>query len=78
MLAKNHTKTSRTKKKNMAHYSITRRALFTRIACKSRCKGWVDDDELILEAVAQTCSVKKVFLEVSQNSQANTCAWLTF
>ena len=26
------------------------------------------------EAVAQTCSVKKVFLEISQNSQENTCA----
>ena len=25
------------------------------------------------EAVAQRCSVKKVFLEVSQNSQENTC-----
>ena len=24
------------------------------------------------EAVAQTCSVKKVFLEISQNSQENT------
>ena len=27
----------------------------------------------IPEAVAQTCTVKKVFLEVSQNSQENTC-----
>ena len=26
------------------------------------------------EAVAQRCSVKKVFLETSQNSQENTCA----
>ena len=26
------------------------------------------------EAVAQTCSVKKVLLEISQNSQENTCA----
>ena len=26
------------------------------------------------EAVPQTCSVKKVFLEISQNSQENTCA----
>ena len=26
------------------------------------------------EAVAQMCSVKKVFLEISQNSQENTCA----
>ena len=27
-----------------------------------------------VEAVVQRCSVKKVFLEVSQNSQENTCA----
>ena len=26
------------------------------------------------EAVAQRCSVKKVFLEITQNSQENTCA----
>ena len=26
------------------------------------------------EAVAQTCYVKKVFLEILQNSQENTCA----
>ena len=25
------------------------------------------------EAVSQTCSAKKVFLEISQNSQENTC-----
>ena len=30
------------------------------------------------EAVAQTCSVKKVFLEISQNSQENTCANVSF
>ena len=29
------------------------------------------------EAVAQRCSVKKVLLEVSQNSQENTCAQVT-
>ena len=28
----------------------------------------------LLEAVPQTCSVKKVFLENSQNSPENTCA----
>ena len=32
----------------------------------------------IIEAVAQTCSVKKVFLEVSLNSQKNTCARVSF
>ena len=30
------------------------------------------------EAVARKCSVKKVFLEVSQNSQENTCARVSF
>ena len=29
---------------------------------------------MFIEAVAQRCSVKKVFLEVSQNSQENICA----
>ena len=32
----------------------------------------------ITEAVAQRCSVKKVFLEISQNSQENTCARVSF
>ena len=31
---------------------------------------------LLSEAVAQSCSVKKVFLEISQNSQDNACARL--
>ena len=31
-----------------------------------------------LEAVAQTCSIRKVFLEISQNSQGNTCARVSF
>ena len=30
------------------------------------------------KAVAQRCSVKKVFLEISQNSQENTCARASF
>ena len=30
------------------------------------------------EAVVQRCSVKKVFLEISQNSQENTCARVSF
>ena len=30
------------------------------------------------EAVAQRCSVEKVLLEVSQNSQENTCARVSF
>ena len=31
-----------------------------------------------LEVVVQRCSVKKVFLTVSQNSQENTCARVSF
>ena len=30
------------------------------------------------EAVTQTCSLKKVFLEIWQNSQKNTCARVSF
>ena len=30
------------------------------------------------EAVTQRCSVKKVFLEISHNSQKNTCAGVSF
>ena len=30
------------------------------------------------EAVAQTCSVKKAFIKISQNSQENTCARVSF
>ena len=33
---------------------------------------------LITEAVVQRCSVKKVFLKISQNSQGNTCARVYF
>ena len=33
---------------------------------------------LFSEAVAQRCSVKKVFLEISQKSQANTCFRVSF
>ena len=31
-----------------------------------------------LETVAQTCSVKKVFLEISQNLQESICARVSF
>ena len=34
--------------------------------------------QVITEAVAQRCSVEKVFLEISQNSQENTCARVSF
>ena len=31
-----------------------------------------------IEAVVQTCSVKKLLLEISQNSQENTCVRVSF
>ena len=34
--------------------------------------------ELKAEAVVRRCSVKKEFLEISQNSQENTCATVFF
>ena len=36
------------------------------------------ETELDIEAAAQRCSLKKVFLEISQNSQENTCARVSF
>ena len=36
------------------------------------------DGVQLSEAVSQRCSVKKVFLEISQNSQENTCARVSF
>ena len=32
----------------------------------------------LIEAVVRRCSVKKVFLEISQNSQENTCVRVSF
>ena len=34
---------------------------------------FVQQVKILSEAVAQRCSVKKVFLKISQNSQENTC-----
>ena len=33
---------------------------------------------IVTKAVVQRCSIKKVFLEISQNSQENTCARVSF
>ena len=33
---------------------------------------------ILHDSSAQRCSVKKVFLEISQNSQENTCARVSF
>ena len=33
---------------------------------------------VVTEAVVQRCSVKKVFLKISQNSKENTCSRVSF
>ena len=41
----------------------------------------IDDNPSLVkfqEALVQRCSVKKVFLEISQNLQKNTCARVSF
>ena len=43
---------------------------------KKKSKTW--SEEAIAEAVVQRCSVKKAFLKISQNSQENTCARVSF
>ena len=47
---------------------------------RSNVKIWyqISRENLNPEAVAQRCSVKKVFLEITQNSQENTCARVSF
>ena len=49
------------------HFNHTRQNILTKSAFKPA-------EEIKTEAVAQSCSVKKVFLEISQNLQENTCA----
>ena len=40
----------------------------------SNCYHFFSHDHAISEAVTRRCSVKKVCLEISQNSQENACA----
>ena len=44
----------------------------------SLCQGLWASSLVVTEAVVQRCSVKKLFLEISQNSQENTCAGVSF
>ena len=39
---------------------------------------WCQIVEAIFRSSYQWCSVKKMFLEISQNSQENVCAWFSF
>ena len=45
---------------------------------KFKCSILVELTLYSVEAVVQRCSVKKVFLEISKNSQENTCARVFF
>ena len=49
--------------------------IFPRIKAKSQILSLHGKAQ---EAVTQRCSVKKVFVEISQNSQENTCARVSF
>ena len=45
---------------------------------EDRDSGISEMDHFSQEAVAQRCSVKEVFLEISQNSQENNCTRVSF
>ena len=53
--------------------SIQNKKLFVNIQVKIMLQK-----NLASEAVVQRCSVKKVFLEISQNTQENTCTRVSF
>ena len=47
--------------------------------CQKAMEIWSNVINLVAtEAIAQRFSVKKMFLEISQNSQENTCARVSF
>ena len=50
----------------------------TKLHEKARKKKNINSIITTLEAGAQSCSMKKVFLEISQNSQENTCTRVSF
>ena len=52
-------------------------AIFPR-SSKLRVHLLTCDECRLTEAVTRRCSVKKVFLKISQNSQENTCARVSF
>ena len=69
---------------------LCQRLLFNKVAGLRR-KWWIpkseklqiwknlyDQQNLLPEAVVRRCSVKKVFLQISQNPQENTCARVSF
>ena len=47
--------------------------------CQKAMEIWSNVINLVAtEAIAQRCSIKKMLLEISQNSQENTCARVSF
>ena len=50
----------------------------TTLACKHPVKRKSKEPMQITEAVAQRCSIKKLFLKISQYSQENTYARASF
>ena len=42
------------------------------------CETYYEMADRVKEAVTRMCSVKKAFLEISQNSQGNTCTRVLF
>ena len=53
-------------------------ANFVDIGLLAFINTWLRVIVQFIEAVVQRCSVKNVFLEISQNSQENTCARVSF
>ena len=60
--------------------SVISQAVQTRMKCTALLivANWLVKYILNTEAVAQRCSIKKKFLEISQNSQENTCNRVSF
>ena len=53
-------------------------AVFTSLCNASKLRMPLRKRTLTAEAVPRMCSVKKVFLEISQNSKESNCAILSF
>ena len=53
--------------------NITGQKSFNKIIIEMRCTIQMSFKIYHIEAVAQACPIKMVFLKISQNSQENTC-----
>ena len=59
------------------HKKSYKKAILDTLRYQQRTEKVKEDNESV-EAVAKRCSLKKVFLEISQNSQENTCVRVSF